>query len=89
MRKRPQSIRTVKGRTSRRGKQLVERPRKPTAPPEALPQLSEDGGGFLSLLRKRIDWDSLNSLQQRSHAAGRPEHHLSRGQLLGSVLLAV
>jgi hypothetical protein len=59
---------------------------KPSAPAETLKHLSEDGGGFLSLLLGRIDWVRLNSLQQRKHAAGRPEQRLARGQLLAAIL---
>jgi len=57
--------------------------RKRPACPETL---QADGGGFLSLLLKRIDWDDLNSLQYRKHAAGRPEHRLARGKLLAAIL---
>jgi len=48
--------------------------------------LRHDGGGFLSLLLARIGWKELNGLQQRKHAAGRPAHELSRGQLLAAIL---
>jgi hypothetical protein len=64
----------------------VGRRRKPAAPPDTLKQLSEDGGGFLSLLLKRIGWADLNSLQQRKHAAGRPEQRLARGGLLAAII---
>lgn len=40
----------------------------------------------MSLLLERIDWVALNSLQQRKHAAGRPEQRLARGQLLAAIL---
>src|SRR5215207_545300 len=86
MHKHPTSVRNAKHRKPRVPKQPADRGRKPSAPPEALQQLREDGGGFLSLLRKRIDLDGLNGLQQRRHAAGRPEHRLARGQLLAAIL---
>lgn len=75
---------------SRKKSFVAKRPlghaRKPPACPETLKLLSEDGGGFLSLLLKRIDWVSLNSLQQRKHAAGRPERRLARGRLLAAIV---
>jgi Transposase DDE domain len=40
----------------------------------------------LTLLLQRIDWVNLDSLQQRKHAAGRPEHRLARGQLLAAII---
>jgi hypothetical protein len=46
----------------------------------------KDGGGFLSLLLSRIDWNTLNSLEGRNHAAGRPTHRLDRGGLLAGIL---
>ena len=49
-------------------------------------QMRQDGGGFVSLLLKRISWAELDGLQQRKHAAGRPAHALSRGQLLAGIL---
>src|SRR4051794_37660642 len=65
----------------------AQRSSKPKPPPKSLPQpLQQDGGGFLTLLLNRISWDCLNGLQQRKHAAGRPVHILSRGQLLASIL---
>jgi len=45
-----------------------------------------DSGGFMTLLRQRIDWSDLNELDQRKHGAGRPAHILSRGQLLAALL---
>jgi hypothetical protein len=45
-----------------------------------------DGGGFLSLLLRRIGWEELDGLKQRKHGAGRPVRVLSRGQLLAAVL---
>jgi hypothetical protein len=71
---------------SRRAKQSAHPSRKPSATPETLQLLSEDGGGFLSLLLKRIGWSELQSLQQRKHRAGRPEQRLARGQLLAAIL---
>jgi hypothetical protein len=59
---------------------------KPAAPPAALNELREDGGGFLTLLLSRIGKEELNGLQQRKHAAGRPAQTLSRGQLLAAIL---
>ena len=64
----------------------IQRPQKPVAPPELLPKLQQDGGGFLSLLQERIGWNELEQLQHRKHAAGRPAHNLSRGQLLVAIL---
>jgi hypothetical protein len=65
-------------------------PKQPGAPSgkgSACPEAhQEDGGGFLSLLLRRIDWADLNSLQHRKHAAGRPEHRLRRGELLAAVV---
>lgn len=55
-------------------------------PPSPANELQQDGGGFLSLLLKRISWSELNGLQQRKHAAGRPVRVLSRGQLLAAIL---
>src|SRR6187549_1230939 len=71
------------GRKSPGPKNPVGPSRKRPACPETL---QADGGGFLSLLLKRIDWDDLNSLQYRKHAAGRPEHRLARGKLLAAIL---
>ena len=85
MRQHPTSVRKANRKKSLPTKQPV-RGRKPTAPPEALKRLSEDGGGFLSLLLKRIDWVNLESLQQRKHAAGRPVLHLGRGPLLAAIV---
>jgi hypothetical protein len=48
--------------------------------------LGPDGGGFLSLLLARINWDGLNGLQHRRSKAGRPVYRLQRGQLLAAVL---
>jgi hypothetical protein len=59
---------------------------KPEPSPELLPQLQQDGGGFLSLLLARISWKELNKLKQRKHLAGRPCHRLSRAQLLTAIL---
>lgn len=86
MRKHPRSVRKPTGKKSRVSKQPPGHRQKPSAPPETLKQLSEDGGGFLSLLLKRIDWLGLNSLRDRKHAAGRPEQRLSRGQLLAAII---
>ena len=72
-----------RGQRSRRPKRPAGPSRKSPACPEVL---QADGGGFLSLLLKRIDWANLNSLQQRKHAAGRPEHRLVRGQLLAAII---
>jgi Transposase DDE domain len=73
-------VRPTKSRTAQRSS-------KPKRPPKSLPQpVQQDGGGFLTLLLKRINWASLNGLQQRKHAAGRPAHTLSRGQLLAAIL---
>lgn len=55
-------------------------------PPKPAAELNQDGGGFLTLLLKRIRWSELNGLQQRKHAAGRPVQVLSRGQLLAAIL---
>jgi len=55
---------------------------RPTAPKE----LKHDGGGFLTLLLNRIGWTQLDGLLHRKHAAGRPAHTLSRGQLLAAIL---
>ncbi len=86
MRKHPTSRRQTNAKKSRPLKQPVAPSRKPPASPEMLKPLSEDGGGFLSLLLNRVDWVNLNSLQQRKHAAGRPEHRLARGQLLAALI---
>lgn len=85
MRTHPKSVRNTR-KQSRVSKQPVGRSLKPPVPPETRQQLSEDGGGFLSLLLNRIDWDGLDSLQQRQHAAGRPEHRLTRGSLLAAII---
>jgi hypothetical protein len=86
MHKHPTSVRNRKGKKSCRAKQPVGGARKPLASLETVGALSHDGGGFLSLLLKRIDWLSLNSFQQRKHAAGRPEHRLDRGRLLAGII---
>lgn len=86
MRQHPTSVRHANRKRSRTLKQPVGRSLKPSPSAETLRVLSEDGGGFLSLLLKRIDWLSLNSLQQRKHAAGRPEHRLDRGRLLAGII---
>jgi hypothetical protein len=86
MRTHPKSVRKAAGKKAIVAKRPVGRSRKPSAPPEALQSLSEDGGGFLSLLLQRMGWNDLNSLQERKHAAGRPEHRLTRGALLAAIL---
>jgi hypothetical protein len=86
MPKHPASVRNADRKKSPVAKQPVDRRRKLPASPKTRELLSEDGGGFLSLLLKRIDWVNLNSLQQRKHAAGRPEHRLARGQLLAAII---
>ena len=48
--------------------------------------LRADGGGFLTLLLARIDWDGLNGLQGRRSPAGRQAYLLPRGQLLAALL---
>jgi hypothetical protein len=47
---------------------------------------SDDIGGFLSLLLRRIGWEELEELNQRKHRAGRPVNRLSRGQLLAALV---
>src|SRR5206468_3454461 len=59
---------------------------KPLRPPVGFGQAPEDSGGFMTLLLQRIGWVELNDIKQRKHGAGRPEHVLSRGQLLAAVL---
>lgn len=86
MRQHPKSVSKSTRKKSPRRRQPVGRARKPSAPSEALKALCEDGGGFLSLLLKRINWDGLNSLQHRKHAAGRPERRLARGRLLAATI---
>jgi hypothetical protein len=86
MRQHPTSVRQVRSLKRSAPKQPVGRTRKPSAGPEVRKLLSDDGGGFLSLLLKRIDWNTLTSLQQRRHAAGRPEQRLARGQLLAAIV---
>ena len=64
----------------------VRRPKKPLPPPAVINQIRQDGGGFLSLVLGRISLGQLDELQQRKHAAGRPAHTLSRGQLIAATL---
>lgn len=40
----------------------------------------------MTLLLNRIAWNELERLQARKHKAGRPAHHLSRGQLLAAIV---
>jgi hypothetical protein len=82
----PKSPRKAARKKSIVAKRPPGRARKPAPPPQVLQSLREDGGGFLSLLLQRIGWDELNSLRQRKHAAGRPEHRLFRGPLLAAIL---
>lgn len=87
MRKHPTSptnaLRRKSGCTKTRA---VQRSRKRNVRPGPPEELQQDGGGFLSLLRKRIHWTDLNGLQHRKHAAGRPAYTLNRGQLLAAIL---
>lgn len=71
-----------KSRARRPGRQPERRARAGITPSQA----RADGGGFLSLLLQRVGWEELNGLSQRRHAAGRPTHVLSRGQLLAGVV---
>jgi hypothetical protein len=86
MRKHPTAVRNTKRRKSRRSKQRVCGSRKPSPCPETVKDLQKDGGGFLTLLLQRIGWVDLDGLNQRKHAAGRPEHRLARGQLLAATI---
>jgi hypothetical protein len=64
--------------------------RKATAPRQnsrsRKPPSLGDGGGFLDLLLERIGWKELEQFNHRKHGAGRPTHHLSRGQLLVALI---
>lgn len=86
MRKHPKRSTTRSFRKSPPAQARVRRSSKQRRPPSAPKELKHDGGGFLTLLLKRIDWPQLDALQHRKHAAGRPVQTLSRGRLLAAIL---
>lgn len=79
--KQPHNSCSLSSAKSRRGKAPTGRPSPATQTPSP-----GANGGFLSLVLQRLGWDELNGLNQRKHAAGRPTHRLSRGQLLVAIV---
>jgi hypothetical protein len=81
------SVRKQKHAKSARRSRTRRAAAKPAAPrPVAFSEAPPETGGFMQLLLQRLSWTQLNGLQLRKHAAGRPAHELSRGQLLAALL---
>src|SRR5580704_253851 len=86
MRTHLKSNRKSSGKSSRKGPTKKASQPKPAPPPVGFGQPPQDCGGFMTLLLERIGWEELNGLKQRKHGAGRPDHVISRAQLLAGLL---